>query len=152
MDYHQFQLTIQTIEDVDREYEKTSQEIQRLQEHLQELRTYRNQLIPISRLPVETLAEIFQLTQTSPFDSENHSCGRVAMTVASVCRHWRHVVVSTPLLWNTIDITNVPWIRCSLERSRNLPLVVDVNLGQILGKTASDILSVTLRDLPRIKS
>ncbi|TFK63774.1 hypothetical protein BDN72DRAFT_881907 [Pluteus cervinus] len=157
MDY-QVRPNLQTIDDIDREYEKTVKEIKRLQDKLQDLRTYRNQLVPISRLPIETLAEILSLTQELPFDSKNRSRGQVLTSTVSICRHWRHLVLSTPFFWNHIGINNLSWLECSLERSRDLPLVINLALGRRdpLDKeeleTVSKMLSMLRPLLPRIRS
>ncbi|TFK68852.1 hypothetical protein BDN72DRAFT_897822 [Pluteus cervinus] len=115
---------MQSLDDIDRECARTVKEIERLQGRLQELRTYHNQLVPISRLPVETLTDIFSTAQKIPSDFVGeYDSGRVATVTASVCRYWRQMMLSTPFLWNTIDVANAHWIECSLERSNNLTFV-----------------------------
>ncbi len=66
----------------------------------QELKYRRNALAPISRLPPETLAEIFSLLFSA--DASEYSPYMKGIRVTHVCHRWREVALSSPHLWNHI--------------------------------------------------
>ncbi|KAG5651959.1 hypothetical protein H0H81_006809 [Sphagnurus paluster] len=98
---------------------------------------------PINRLPVELLAEILFRTLEQPdFTRRSYrgipsklsfSPGKDAdpMLLAQVCRHWRSVALSTPLLWSSIKIryayktkNRIPLLQTWLDRSGTCPLSI----------------------------
>ncbi|TFK62939.1 hypothetical protein BDN72DRAFT_346217 [Pluteus cervinus] len=156
---HQFRSDLRTIGDVDEEYQKTVEQISRLEDRLQELRTYRDHLAPISRLPVEALTEIFSLLhEQSLFDYQRRPCGHVLTATVSICRHWRQIVISTPSFWTHIGTISVPWLECSLERLKDSPLVIDLSLARSDqrhkddSRSISKMLDILQRSLPTIRS
>lgn len=49
------------------------------------------------------------------------------MNLSQVCRHWRHVALSDPVLWSTIRLTplgETPFVKLCLKRSKNHDLKV----------------------------
>src|SRR6266705_546725 len=72
----------------------------------QELKYHRNALPPISRLPPETLAEIFSLF---PFSAV--AFGDVSymewIRVTHICHRWREVALHSPHLWNHINFNKL---------------------------------------------
>jgi len=103
-----------------------------LLESLQELRhtilSHRNDQIPINRLPVEILVLICKLTLppdpefTTP-DNERVFC---VTKLTHVCRHWRSVLVSSPVLWTSFHVVkSAPkFVAECLQRSRTSPIHV----------------------------
>ncbi|KAJ6561570.1 hypothetical protein DFH09DRAFT_1364498 [Mycena vulgaris] len=99
---------------------------------------------PIGHLPIELLAEIFDLhvpgesfSQDSPLD-DTPAIVEAALRVSQVCRHWRQTAHSTPRLWVdgfrlAIDQepTELDFAQTSawLERSQPLPITVYVFRG-----------------------
>lgn len=89
--------------------------------------------ISINHLPLEILAEIFLICSKRsecrfhfdrPVDARRW---RAPLLLCQVCRHWREVAISLPLLWcslsGTGDFTPLPaFIALWLARSRGLPL------------------------------
>ena len=65
-----------------------------------------NAPVPISRLPPETLTEIFSLL---PFPSDDCDCVPYLelISVTHVCRRWREIALCCPYLWTHIDFTNL---------------------------------------------
>ncbi|KAF7361256.1 F-box domain-containing protein [Mycena sanguinolenta] len=72
----------------------------------------RSLIAPIRTLPVELLAEIFELTicdsdlSKFPYSSRLPLHVRDAFRVSQVCRHWRQIAIGTPRLWTgpiTVD-------------------------------------------------
>jgi len=103
-----------------------------LLESLQELRymilSRRNGQVPINRLPVEILLLICKLTL--PLDPEftkpdnRRVFGVTELT--HVCRHWRLVLISSPVLWTSFRVmkTTPKFVAECLQRSRTLPIHV----------------------------
>jgi hypothetical protein len=73
---------------------------------IQEMEYRRNALVPISRLPPETLVEIFSLL---PFPADASECVSflTLISVTRVCRRWREVALSFPSLWSYINFTKL---------------------------------------------
>jgi hypothetical protein len=91
--------------------------IARLQEEIRQLRTKRNALMPLCRLPSDILVHIVTLLQNVvgqsvesdsltafkfSYEDFNHKWVKVTL----VCSHIHRVVLETPILWTTIDLTN----------------------------------------------
>jgi len=75
-----------------------------IDDEVQELKYHRNALAPISRLPPETLAEIFSLLSFSADDSE--SVPYLAwIRVTHVCHRWHEIAIYSPYLWSHINFT-----------------------------------------------
>jgi len=72
----------------------------------QELKYRRNALAPISRLPPETLAEIFSLL---PYSADDHEDVPYLEWIRAthVCRRWREIALHSPYLWNHINFTKL---------------------------------------------
>ncbi|GLB42436.1 hypothetical protein LshimejAT787_1104510 [Lyophyllum shimeji] len=98
---------------------------------------------PINRLPVELLADVFFLSlqdnrvmkgppRSRKFPGLSFSPGWSSdpMILASVCRHWRAVALTTPMLWSSLAILcsqrkhHIPLLRTWLERSADCPLTI----------------------------
>ena len=90
-------------------------EIISLEESTRALRSRRNALAPISRLPLETLAAVFFfLSPPATFFTSFHfnrygyfnDYGHLAwMRVAHVCQQWRETALNNPRLWSHINFT-----------------------------------------------
>ncbi|TFK72342.1 hypothetical protein BDN72DRAFT_836309 [Pluteus cervinus] len=114
-------------------YTKLDKEIAQLQERLCSLRTLRNSLAPISKVPTELLSKMFSHTQDrtgSSFPDEVNFDTRFFLSW--VCRHWRFTALATPSLWNIISMKN-----------RETPIHMDFAKEFILRSRKSD-LSVNL--------
>ncbi|KAJ7633325.1 hypothetical protein DFH06DRAFT_1303425 [Mycena polygramma] len=144
------------------ELERYDAEIERLQGLLSRLASERRALvdhsvafrkvsIPIRRLPVELLTEIFQVSVPSKENTMNPHAStsgqeldrlakRSLLELSQVSSLWHNIVVGTPQLWSTIFVDTSRWgeppasadmclslIRRSLIRSRDCPLVLRVN-------------------------
>ncbi|KAL0580809.1 hypothetical protein V5O48_001185 [Marasmius crinis-equi] len=100
---------------------------------VQNLKSRRNVLSTICRLPVEVLANIFMDCNTDipTFVDGNRAKGIVTLfRLARVCRHWRTVALDTPELWSRPDYSSgTPLARIMLSRSKDAPLVVDAEFG-----------------------
>lgn len=97
-------------ESCDRLRQDIDDEIGLLQEQVLEstraLRSRRNALAPISRLPPEIFAKIFSLL--SIFMWGVVAPGHVScMRVIQVCRQWRETALNHSSLWSHIDFTEL---------------------------------------------
>jgi hypothetical protein len=92
------------------------------------LKARRNSMVPISRLPPETLSEIFSLAQLLCLDSagpNHHSLEWINMTY--VCRYWRNIALELPRFWVYLPIGNLQWVQEMLKRSKDSSLVIISN-------------------------
>lgn len=95
-----------------------------LEQALEAVLSLRNEFSPINGLPTETLNHIFDLVCTHGQD-ENRAHARHATKLAQVCSQWRSNVISTPLLWSAIHVsqkTRPEFVALCLERSKGVPL------------------------------
>ena len=81
-------------------------EIKMSQRVTQELIYRRNALVPILRLPPETLVEIFSLLPFAADDSE-YVPHLAWIRVTHVCHRWREIALCSPCLWNHISFTKL---------------------------------------------
>jgi hypothetical protein len=79
----------------------------------------KNRFAPINRIPGAILSLIPKYCDEDDVDE-----GLAALT--HVCRGWRGLFVSHPSLWTRLDFMNVDKTRAYIERSRSLPLEVDL--------------------------
>lgn len=91
------------------------------------LRGYHNTLIPVNRIPPEVMAMIFANMQQRlpsfvpiPETGEYGDQHRSWLAVVHVCRHWRGIAATFPVLWSSIDSHIIP--RTFLRRSKSVPL------------------------------
>lgn len=104
---------------------RLDQRIQALRKELHVLSSYRNALSRINQLPHEVLLKIFHSVLES--DSETPTF-RELTSIASVCAHWRTIAIKDPTLWVQIEYAeNSNVIECIVERTRSLPLTVQVD-------------------------
>ena len=92
------------------------------------LLTHRNALMPISLIPPEILARVFDLLMLEePPLFGRRNLGWIKVT--HVCRHWRQVALDDSSLWARIwgIQTNTKWIPEMLARAKNAPLDIKLN-------------------------
>ncbi|KAH9959020.1 hypothetical protein BC827DRAFT_1090255, partial [Russula dissimulans] len=70
-----------------------------LEDTLRTLKSHRNTLAPISRLPPEALAAIFSFVSSSALDESGHLRW---IRVTHVCRQWRQIALNYPRFWSNI--------------------------------------------------
>lgn len=86
-------------------------------------RLRRNQLAPIHRLPTELISLIFEFAHPPPCVPMTPDVKRlieVPMNVSGVSKRWRHVALTSPRIWTTLDAYNAgPFTSLCIERSKN---------------------------------
>lgn len=105
-------------------------EIKSLEESTRALKSRRNALAPISRLPSETLATIFTLLSASAWDERPAHLEWVR--VAHVCRRWREAALNHPRFWSYINFTKLTSAGMVeiLARAKMAPLHLEVDINR----------------------
>lgn len=85
----------------------------------------RSRLPPIRRLPTELLLSILSI------EIHRYRGPRRKQELASVSCQWRDIILHTPSLWSTINVTwlNRSSIKIHLKRSREAPLTIVIDGG-----------------------
>lgn len=83
------------------------------------IRTMRNALVPVNKMPVEILQ---QIPSWLPYVSE-------VVAASHVCRYWRAAFLSCSNLWTFIDCKSIPATRAYVERSGVSPLQICILPG-----------------------
>ena len=91
-------------------------DIARLEESIRALKSRRNDLSPIYRLPVEILCNIFSLSILWTPDSWTN--------FSQVSRHWRSLALSAANLWTNIPLSYPLWAQEMLIRSKKAKLTI----------------------------
>ncbi|GJE96966.1 hypothetical protein PsYK624_131760 [Phanerochaete sordida] len=129
-----------------------NQRIETLHLEVCDLKTQRNAVAArISRLPVETLAQIFKELQTT--EREKHPFRWIVVT--HVSRHWRSVALGSANLWNLIRYTPMrnDRARAFMQRSGQTPLRIvcvqdhDLSPSTFLSKVAQEAHRIRSVDL-----
>ncbi|TFY78888.1 hypothetical protein EWM64_g5122 [Hericium alpestre] len=94
------------------------------------IRTRCNALSPISALPAEALARVFQFCAAAypPASCKQHRLGWIEVT--HVCQHWRDTALQFPALWGNICYAlGSQWDETMLARAKVAPISVLRNVG-----------------------
>jgi hypothetical protein len=103
---------------------------------------------PISRLPAEILAQIFQ-TAITLAETEFSSNELQVWTITQVCPHWQSVVIEFPNLWSSLVFTSVGLTTEMLRRSKASSLVVKADFHR--SDSAREAVCLALRHSSRIR-
>ncbi|KAJ7886746.1 hypothetical protein B0H13DRAFT_2043911 [Mycena leptocephala] len=115
---------------------------------------------PIEQLPIEITTEIFlRIPVFKHFLNANpsYSTTPAPLAVASVCRSWREIALSTPALWSKLDFEITRrgdpdvaerYLRRWLDRAASRPLSLGFSLGRDVGEDC-EFPPERLRDLIR---
>ncbi|KAH6901499.1 hypothetical protein BKA70DRAFT_1522227 [Coprinopsis sp. MPI-PUGE-AT-0042] len=107
-----------------------------LEKEILDIKSQRNQLAPIARIPLEVLTEIFFECATNlwPMHQRSQHGLNIDLTytkwtvVSHVCRQWRDVALGCSELWSLLSpCMPKRWIEAMVERSKASPISV-VNL------------------------
>jgi len=99
-------------------------EIQRLNSCICSLKSRRNLLCPVSRLPPEVLSEVFLELAEQLQAQDRFKVDLKWISVAHVCRLWRDIALQHGRLWGKIDTTKPDRTRVFVDRSKGAPLAV----------------------------
>lgn len=118
--------TMANISELNREIsqlEMAMQELQRKKISLQKFaNNYKSLFVPVTRLPVNVISKIFQQSVIVPWldiawNITECACDKTPLAIASVCRQWRNVALSTPWLWSTLSLLLRPQSHQKLHRT-----------------------------------
>ncbi|KAH6901493.1 hypothetical protein BKA70DRAFT_1157706 [Coprinopsis sp. MPI-PUGE-AT-0042] len=135
-----------------------------LEKEIIDTKHQRNQLAPISRLPVEVMSKIFldcsrnpwssPQTTYSPFASLHGPAGTRWTGISHVCHQWREVALGCSELWSLINPNmSAKWIEAMIERSQDTPIsIVDFNISYIYNSKKRELLLKVLSDPGRWRS
>jgi hypothetical protein len=107
--------------------QKFDREIQDAIDLVRRLKTRRNTLAPVSRLPTEILARIFATIAHSCLDGFGYPILSWICSVTAVCGHWRAIALGCPSLWCFINSNQPIWNEEMLKRSKAAPLIIKVD-------------------------
>ncbi|KAG7444915.1 uncharacterized protein BT62DRAFT_994944 [Guyanagaster necrorhizus] len=105
-------------------------EILQHEEAVRDLKSQRNALAPISKLPPEMLSRIF-LFVSYPHGSYK---SLLWINVSHVSQHWRAVALGFPALWSSPPFTTPAWAHEMLKRSKMAPLTIVADLTYMTPK------------------
>ena len=110
------------------------------------LRSEKNGLVPISQLPPELLARIFQFVAD---DKSRESEPLKRITFSHVSYHWRDVALSTPSLWRVISLGFPDCLTVMLQRSKMADLILYAGPG-LKTSNYTQIFQLTLSHMERV--
>jgi len=99
-------------------------EIRRLNDCICSLKSRKNSLCPVSRLPPEVLSEVFLVLAEQLQAQDRFKVDFKWISVAHVCHLWRNVALQHGRLWGKIDVTKPDRTRVFVDRSKGAPLAV----------------------------
>ena len=117
------------------------EKIAQLEQSIVQLKSRRNELAPISRLPPEILGSIFARIVAAAGQPYHVRLITAAVNFTYVCGLWRSVALNTPSIWCSIPFRNREWANAMLERSRKLDLLVNEDFNRATD-TSPHVLSV----------
>jgi hypothetical protein len=91
------------------------------------IRSWRNRLAPVNRIPSEILALIPDFWNDDDDDDDEDDKGRSLIALTHVCQAWREVFISRSSLWTDLDCEGEDKTRAYLERSKSLPVSLSLN-------------------------
>jgi hypothetical protein len=114
-------------------------------EVVRKLKTRRNTLAYISRIPTEITSRIFIILAYSCSERSDLSW---IPAVTAVCGHWRAIALECPDLWCYIDFSKPIWVEEMLKRSRMAPLIIK---AEYPSTKQVDAIRLALQHFSRIK-
>jgi hypothetical protein len=123
--------------------------IARLEESIRALKSRRNELSPISRLPIEILCNIFKFSLAACWTPEPESW----TNFSQVSRHWRSSALSAPELWTNITVGYPRWTQEMLIRSKKAKLTIrsSLSLPKLKHETIVETVRSCLYEMNRVE-
>ena len=125
-------------------------EIEDLYERIRARKLDRNNLVPISKIPVELLSYIFSLVQRKCRHDSREDLGWVVVT--HICQRWRNIALDNPTLWVYIPFHRPKWIPEMTRRSKSATLNIKFNDRSFTPSRFSTLRSFLAAHFPRVRS
>ncbi|TFK21601.1 hypothetical protein FA15DRAFT_716348 [Coprinopsis marcescibilis] len=135
-----------------RELEQMDARIVSMRRDIFELTSQRNARSITYQLPTETLSKIFIECRNLPPRNIVLAGNFRWFKLSHVSRHWRAIAVGCAQLWSAIDDSCLPLAHVMLERSKRLPLAIEINGYLSPPYTEDDFCDVMTAALPRLES
>jgi hypothetical protein len=122
-------------------------------EVLRLIRSVKNSLAPINRVPPEVLSRI-----PDYYDEDDTDTDKVLTALTHVCRGWRDTFISRASLWTRFDFTNIDKTRTYIERSKSSPLRFYLRRNRVTDESSlvneviNDAFSLVIPHICRLKS
>ena len=108
-------------------------ELLRLSRSMHHLKTRRNSLIPVNRLPVEMLQRVFGYVAAAALHPvDNRTIGAKHSQYAEVCQYWRTAALDSAALWTCPPLKHPRLALEFLERSNSMPIHVQARFPSML--------------------
>jgi hypothetical protein len=111
------------------------------------LKSRRNSLAAVSRLPPEILSKIF-VCYAATYEPAQLTMDWVKVT--HVSRHWRTVAIGCPCLWTTPVFAQPRWVEEMLKRSKMAPLVIDAH-SRHMGPKWTEVVQLAMNHISRVR-
>ncbi|EDR14561.1 uncharacterized protein LACBIDRAFT_305271 [Laccaria bicolor S238N-H82] len=132
---------------VDVALRRIDEDIEKMEGAIRELKSRRNSLAAISRLPPEMLSKIFVCCAAT---HEPQQLNMDWVKVTHVSRHWRTVAIGCPQLWSTLVFARPKWVEEMLKRSKMAPLVIDARFGY-MGPKSTEAVRLAMNHISRVR-
>ncbi|PCH34842.1 hypothetical protein WOLCODRAFT_139612 [Wolfiporia cocos MD-104 SS10] len=137
---------------IDQRVQELTDSADRIAREIRSLKTRKNHLIYVHRLPNELFEFIFWLANDVAYDDANNKSSIMATTISHVCRRWRFVARGSGRLWTTVVLSNVMHARVFRLHSRGMPIqVVIPRLSSRPRVTRADIIEFICEEVRRIR-
>jgi hypothetical protein len=120
-------------------------DIKRLDDCVSALKSRRNLLCRISRLPPEVLSEVFLVIAEQLQAQERFKADFKWITITHVCRLWRHIALQHGRLWGKIDTARPDRTGVFVDRSKGAPLAVRETFASSLAELPVDFTDPSCR-------
>ncbi|KAE9397050.1 hypothetical protein BT96DRAFT_860443 [Gymnopus androsaceus JB14] len=130
------------------ELDEIDEEIAGYEDAIRKLRSRRNSLVPISKLPAEILCAIFMFIPThgpTPLRYRWHW-----ITITHISHLWRTISLNCPELWSTPDFTKPNLASEMIKRSKMAPLNIEVTSNSWLTPWVLKTVGESLKQITRI--
>jgi len=107
------------------------QEIRKYEDAVRQLKSQRNLLAVVAKVPPEIISKIFMFCAASCASELNTLAW---IKVAHVSRHWRAVALGCPALWSTPVFSSSKWAHEMIKRSKMAPLTIKADLSLMTPK------------------
>ncbi|EIM86881.1 uncharacterized protein STEHIDRAFT_139598 [Stereum hirsutum FP-91666 SS1] len=127
-----------------------AREIDAVQAALLVLRSQKNNISLLARVPHEVFSEIFAFLAVGSPPGTHNALGWIVVT--HVCHRWRAIALRDSSLWKIVDHDMGPqWMKIRLARSEPIPIHLELRFPLSGSALNDEVLTVALSQLHRIE-